>query len=271
VSRSKISWIALSVFAWIDNVNVLFASLKGAYPFAVVIAAWAIVAHFQLFPAYIIPSPFTVMTIFVAMVWDGTLLTYTAVSFFNATVGLVLGASLGILLGFLCAIRRGIYDFFVPLISAVYPVPTIVWVPLALLWFGFSTGSLIFVVFLGCFFNVFYNALAGIRNINPIYVRAARNLNLEGWDYFREVIVWGSFPYLLTGLRLAVGQSWRVIVGAEMLAATVKGLGWFLWISSEFFKYEQVFVGIVMIAIVGLFIERVLFRSVERATIDKWY
>lgn len=249
----------------------VYASLRTAYPFAVVIAIWALIARLELFPAYFIPSPWTVMAVFAGMVWDGTLLKYTAISFFNASVGLALGASLGIFLGFLCAVKRQVYDFFVPLISAVYPVPTIVWVPLALLWFGFSAGSLVFVVFLGCFFNVFYNALAGIRNINPIYVRAARNLKLEGWDYFREVIVWGSFPYLLTGLRLAVGQSWRVIVGAEMLAATVKGLGWFLWISSEFFKYEQVFVGILMIGIVGFLLEKVVFRSIERVTIERWY
>jgi len=245
--------------------------VKRLYPFAVVFLIWGLVARFETFPQYLIPPPEKVVRLFFEMLADGRLVKFAAISFKNAFIGFLLGSSLGIVLGAFCALRKGVYDFFVPLVSAAYPIPSIVWVPLSLLWFGFSERSLIFVVFLACFFNVFYNALAGIRNINPTYIRAAKNLNLNGWVYFREVVFFGSFPYLLTGLRLAVGQSWRVIVGGEMLASTVKGLGWFLWISSEFFRYDQVFVGIMTIGLIGLILENVVFKTIERKTVQQWY
>lgn len=240
-------------------------------PFIAVVFIWWLISYFKFFPDYFFPSPADVFFLFFKMIFDGSLLKYTAISLLNAFAGFSLGVLFGLLLSGLCAASAKAYNFFYPILSAFYPIPTIIWVPLSLLWFGFSITSIIFVVFLASFFAIFYNSLAGIKNINPVYKRAALNLNLRGFAYFKEVFFWGSFPFVLVGLRLAMGASWRVIVGAEMLSATSHGLGWFLWRSSEFFRYDQVFVGIITIAIVGVLLEKFIFLEIEKKTIARWY
>ena len=209
--------------------NILLRAIKTIYPFATVLVLWHFISYIELFPSFFFPAPKDVLILFFKMLIDGSLLKFTAITFSSGAIGFFIGAVAGLVLAALCATKTYIRDFFFPLISAAYPIPAIVWVPISLLWFGFSVKSLIFVVFLASFFNVFYTTFTGIKSINPVYVRAAQNLNLKGFAYFREIIVFGSFPFIVAGMRLAVGASWRVIVGAEMFATTVKGLGWFLW------------------------------------------
>lgn len=249
----------------------LLRALKTTYPFATVLALWHLLSYVELFPAYFLPPPTKVLVLFFTMLLDGSLIKFTAVTFAAGTAGFLIGAIVGLVLAVLCTAKTYIRDFFLPLISAAYPIPAIIWVPISLLWFGFSVKSLIFVVALASFFNVFYNTFIGIKSINPVYVRVAQNLNIKGFAYFREIIVFGSLPFLIAGMRLAVGASWRVIVGAEMLATTVKGLGWFLWRASEFFRYDQVFVGMITIGIVGLLLENVVLKKIEKKTLDVWY
>lgn len=260
---------------FVRNVRGLMKLLRrwasGFLPFFVVFVFWEAVVALKFFPRYILPAPHDVIALMIKLLAEGDLLEQSWISFQNALIGLFLGAILGLAISVACAFNRRVHDFFMPLVSAAYPVPTIIWVPLALLWFGFNSKSLIFVVALGSFFTMFYNMLIGLKSINPLYTKMARNLELGKWDYFREIIVFGSFPYLLSGLRLSMGWSWRIIIGAEMLAGTVKGLGWFLWISSEFFKYTEVFVGMLTIALIGWLSEKLIFEFLEKRTIKRWY
>lgn len=249
----------------------LIRTLKTVYPFATVLLLWHFISYIELFPKFFFPAPAKVLALFFSMLMDGSLIKFTAITFMGGATGFLIGAVAGLALATLCTAKTYIRDFFFPLISAAYPVPAIVWIPISLLWFGFSVKSLIFIVFLASFFNVFYNTYIGIKNINPVYVRAAQNLDLKGFAYFREIIIFGSFPFIVAGMRLAVGASWRVIVGAEMLTGTVKGLGWFLWRGSEFFRYDQVFVGMITIGIVGLLLENLVLRQIEKRTLDIWY
>lgn len=244
--------------------------LAGTLPFLALGLAWEAVSRFGIFPPYFFPAPGAVLSSFVRLLWEGGLLQMTGKTLATGLLGFLMGSSVALGLATLCAFSRRAEEFFFPLVSVFYPIPGIVWVPLALLWFRFSPASVVFVVALAAFFQVFYTALTGIKNINPVYVRAAQSLGIRGFGYFREIILLGTLPFLLTGIRLAVGASWRVVVGAEMLAATVEGLGWFLWQSTQFFQYVNVYASILTIGLVGVLLEALLIRQIERRTVGRW-
>ncbi len=240
-------------------------------PFLIVFFLWELIVYFKFVPAYIMPPPHKILTLMWQMAFNGTLGRLALISFKNAFIGLSIGSSIGILLSAICAFHKKSYDFFTPLISASYPVPTIIWVPLALLWFGFNSISLIFVISLGCFFATFYNTSVGLKSINPLYIKIAKNLHFSKWMYLKEIVFFSSLPHLLSGLRLAVGRSWQIVIGAEMMAGTIEGLGHFLWLNSEFFKYTEVFVGMFAISLIGLLTEKILFDYLENISVKKWY
>ncbi len=245
--------------------------LKKVYPFLTVLALWWLVVHFKLFPEFFLPSPEKTFLLFWEMISEGSLLVFVGVSFANFLKGFFLGSVFALILATLCGFNKAIKDFFYPLINAIYPIPIIAWVPFTLLWFGFSSASIISLVFLASFFYIFYNTLAGIENINPTYIKVAKNLGLKHWNYYKEVVIFGTFHFILPGIKLAVGAAWRVLIGAEMLALTSKGLGWFIWRGKEFYRYDQVLVGIITIALIGLALEKLILQNIEKATLQKWY
>jgi len=244
---------------------------KNIFPFAIVLLLWQIFSFLNIFPDYFFPAPKSVLLLFFTMIFNGSLLKLIAITLLNGFIGLLIGGSLALFLVILSAKYEYIGTFFFPLVCAGYPIPGIVWVPLSLIWFGFSVQGVIFVVSLVAFFNFYYNAYSGIKNINPIYLKVAQNLNIKGWKYAWEILFLGSFPFMLNGLRMAVGASWRVVIGAEMLTTTTKGLGWFLWRANEFFSYNQVFVVILSIAAVGFLLEKTISKTIEKKTLEVWY
>ena len=248
-----------------------FKVLKNNYAFGVVFLIWWFISYFKIFPQYFFPSPFDVFALFFKTLFDGELLKLVLISLTNCFLGFALGFIVATLFVFLSVNSKHFKQFILPLVRATYPIPKIAWLPLFLLWFGFSFKSLVFLVALTSFFDIFYNFLAGIENVNVEYKRAGKSLGLSGYKYFKEILFWGSFPFILTGIRLAIGSSWRVTVAIEMLASTVHGLGWFLWRASEFFRYDQVFVSIITIALVGLCLEKFLIKVIEEKTINIWY
>jgi len=244
---------------------------KNIFPFATALMMWQIFSSLNIFPEYFFPSPKNVLGLFFTMLFNGSLIKLTALTLFNGLIGFLIGGGIALVLVVLSAKYKYVGDFFFPLVSAGYPIPGIVWVPLSLIWFGFSLQSIIFVVSLASFFNFYYNAYSGIKNINPIHIKVAKNLNIKGFKYVWEILFLGSFPFMLNGLRMAIGASWRVIIGAEMLTTTVKGLGWFLWKANEFFNYTQVFVVILTIALVGVLLEKIILKTIEKKTLEVWY
>jgi NitT/TauT family transport system permease protein len=244
---------------------------KNIFPFIIVLLLWQFFSFLNIFPDYFFPAPKNVLGLFFAMIFDGSLLKLIAITLFYGLVGFLIGGIIALFLVILSVKYKYIGSFFFPLVSAGYPIPGIVWVPLSLIWFGFTIQSIIFVVSLASFFNFYYNAYSGIKNINPLYLKVAKNLNIKGFKYVWEILILGSFPFILNGLRMAVGASWRVIIGAEMLTTVTKGLGWFLWRANEFFNYNQVFLVILSIALVGFLLEEIILRTIERRTLEIWY
>ena len=126
--------------------------------------------------------------------------------------------------GLLVGRFRAVREYVDPVIRSLYPIPGIAWIPLAILWFGLGNTAVMFVVFIAEFFPLYFNTEAGARNINPILVDAARCFGAKRLTLLRRVILPASIPYIITGMRIALGGAWRMIVAGEMLASQ-SGIG----------------------------------------------
>jgi ABC-type nitrate/sulfonate/bicarbonate transport system permease component len=135
-------------------------------------------------------------------------------SFVRAIAGFVLAAALAIPMGLLVGRNRAVREYLEPVIRLLYPIPGIAWIPLAILWFGLTDKAVIFVVFIAEFFAMFFNTEAGARAINPLLIDAARCYGARGFTLVRRVILPATIPYIITGLRIALGGAWRMIVAA---------------------------------------------------------
>ena len=150
------------------------------------------------------------------------------------------------------------------------PIPALAWVPIFMVWFGTGEASTISVVFIGGFFAVVYNTHKGVTSIGVPYIWATETMGASRRDLFLKVLIPGSLPYIMTGLKIGMGQAWRAMVGAEMLAATQWGLGFMIFEAREFLLTDVSFAGIGMIALIMFVLEHGLFATLEQKTIVRW-
>jgi ABC-type nitrate/sulfonate/bicarbonate transport system permease component len=190
-------------------------------------------------------------------------------SFARAVMGFFLAAALAIPMGLLIGRNRVAREYLEPVIRLLYPIPGIAWIPLAILWFGLTDKAVVFVVFMAEFFAVFFNTEAGARAINPLLIDAARCYGARGFTLAWRVILPATIPYIITGLRIALGGAWRMIVAAEMLAAKT-GVGFVLIQARYQFRAADLMMAMILISVVGFGTEKLIVRTLERRTIGKW-
>jgi NitT/TauT family transport system permease protein len=146
------------------------------------------------------------------------------------------------------------YALFNPLVQILRPIPPIAYIPLAILWFGLGNPPAFFLISLGSFFPVLMNTIAGVRHVDSIYLRAARNLGASEWTLFRRVMVPAAMPYILAGVRIGIGVAFIVVIVAEMIAVN-SGLGYRILEAREYFWSDKVIAGMVSIGLAGLGID----------------
>jgi ABC-type nitrate/sulfonate/bicarbonate transport system permease component len=190
-------------------------------------------------------------------------------SFMRAIVGFALAAALAIPLGLVVGRSRSVREYLEPVIRLLYPIPGIAWIPLAILWFGLTYKAVVFVVFIAEFFALFFNTEAGARSINPVIIDAARCYGASGFTLVWRVILPATIPFIITGMRIALGGAWRMIVAAEMLAAKT-GVGFVLMQARYQFRAADLMMAMILISIVGFTTEKMIVRTLERRTIGKW-
>ena len=190
-------------------------------------------------------------------------------SLLRAVSGFSVAAAFAIPLGLLVGRIRAVREYVDPVIRSLYPIPGIAWIPLAILWFGLGNTAVIFVVFIAEFFPLYFNTEAGARSINPILVDAGRCFGATRLTLFRRVILPASIPYIITGMRIALGGAWRMIVAGEMLASQT-GIGSVLMESRFQFRANDLMMAMVLISIVGFATEKLLIGTLEKKTTQKW-
>ena len=212
-----------------------------------------------------VPAPSDIAVRFWQVTASGELAVHVGVTLWRAFAGFLIGSLPAIAVGLLMAMFRPVRIVIDPLIAALFPIPKIALMPLLLLAFGFGDASKIALVAIGVFFPVIVNTYAGAAHIDRIYWDVARNYGASQYVMFTRVVFFGALPMIFTGLRIALAVSFIILVAAEFVASKV-GIGYLIWNSWELLQVDMMFVGIVVIGILGL-ITSALFQELERLVI----
>lgn len=215
------------------------------------------------------PRPGDVLRGIVELAQKGLLVKYIVASLFRVTMGFTLAVLVGVPAGLLLGWFQKLFFAFNPMIQVLRPISPIAWIPVAILWFGVDDRAPVFLIFLASVFPITVSAMAAVQNIQPVYIRAARNFGVGRVELFRRVIFPATLPQILTGLRIALGIAWLVVVAAEMIAVN-SGLGYLIIDARNAGKrYDLVVAGMVMIGLIGLVLD-LLVRKVETFDEVRW-
>jgi NitT/TauT family transport system permease protein len=243
---------------------------RTAVTLLVAAALYEAVARSGVFPAVLLPTLPKVANALVASLADGTMLHHAGSTLYRVMLGFGLAILTGIPLGILMARFRPVENFFLPLASALMPIPSLAWVPVFILWFGLGNTVSILVVFYAATFPMLLNTWSGVRSVNPLWLRAAGAMGANEQALFWKVIIPGASPFIITGLRQAFLRAWIAVVGAEALAASDWGLGWVIFDAKEFLNADLMLASLVVIGAIGFVFERLVFGSLERTTVLRW-
>jgi NitT/TauT family transport system permease protein len=185
---------------------------------------------------------------------------------FAFVIASIVGVTVGILMG-----RFAFWEgFFVPLLSVMLPIPALAWTPLAVIWFGNGDQTVILVTAFASFLPIAMAVWTGVKTINPVWIRAAQSMNADKMTIFRTVVLPGSLPMILSGMRIGLARAWRAGVGAESLAGIRWGLSAGIFDAQEYLDTAFMMVAIAVLGIFGYLLEKVLFQPIESRTIIKW-
>ncbi len=238
-------------------------------PFAVLLALWAVlVPYFDVNPR-IFPHLSAVIQAGWELVQDGSLFTHIGASLLRVVVGTMLALLASIPLGIAMGVSPLVSAFLTPLFRFFSVLAGIAWIPIATLWFGYGFGAITFVIFNAVFFIVTYNTLLGVSTIPRQVRNAAASLGAGRWSMLTEVLLPGALPNIVTGIRTGLGFAWRGLIAAEMIA-TNAGLGYMLFVARDFYKTEVIVLGMIVIGILWLLLDRLVLAPLERATIERW-
>ena len=243
---------------------------RAATSILVVAALYEAVARSGYFAPALMPTLPTVANTFVGMLLDGSMFIHAAFTLYRVMCGFSLAVAFGMPLGVLMGRFRPVEHFVLPLASALMPIPSLAWIPLFILWFGLGNTVTILIVFYAAFFPMLLNTWTGVRSVNPIWLRAAGAMGADERNLFWKVIVPGASPFIIAGLRQSFLRSWIAVIGAEMLAASNWGLGWVIFDAQQFLNADVMLSSILVIGLIGFAAERLVFGSLERATIYRW-
>jgi NitT/TauT family transport system permease protein len=185
---------------------------------------------------------------------SGEMLHDAVSSLYRVVVGFLVGAGLALPLGLLMGARPRVYALFNPLLQVLRPIPPIAYIPLAILWFGLGNPPSVFLIAIGAFFPVLMNTIAGVRQVDGIFLRAAQNLGVGSWTLFRRVIMPAATPYILAGVRIGIGTAFIVVIVSEMIAVN-DGLGFRILEAREFMWSDKIIAGMLTIGLLGLAID----------------
>lgn len=233
------------------------------------VVLWQFLAASGFWNETLFPAPTAVYESLAAGIKDGSLVVAIAASskrlFLGYGISLLIGVPLGLLLG-----RKLWLDHTIgSLAVGLQALPSICWLPLAVLWFGLSETAMQFVIVMGSFMSLTLAIRDGVRNIPPLYIQAARVLGAEGWRFYRYVLFPASMPAILTGAKLGWSFAWRSLMAAELLYVTT-GIGSTLMMGRELHDMALVVASMLVIVVIGLLFDRVIFQTCERYIRIRW-
>ena len=237
--------------------------------YLIIVGLWQGITSLKLWPEYIFPSPFGVLKTLVSGFEDKTFIIGILVSMKRILIGYGLSIVAGLSIGLLIGRIKTLDETFGSLVLGFQALPSICWLPLALLWFGLSESAMLAIVILGSLFSIIIGADTGVKNIPPIYTRAAKTMGAKGFQLYMKVILPAALPSIISGFKQGWSFAWRSLMAAELLYVGL-GLGHLLMMGRELNDMNQVIAVMVVIIIIGIVVDRLIFARIENKVRERW-
>ena len=229
---------------------------------------WLAVDVLELCKSYTVPSPMGVGQRFIELCQDGTLFEATGNSLARGIVGFVIAVVIGALLGLLIHHFKYLQKNLKPMILGMQTLPSVCWVPFSILWFGLSTQAILFVVVMGAAFSVSISVDNAIKNVPPIYTKAALTMGATKRQLYKNVILPTCLPELISGLKQGWSFAWRALLAGEVMTTSI-GLGQTLITGRDLADINQVMLVMLVIVLVGIVIDKCIFSTIEHRILKK--
>lgn len=238
------------------------AVLPGGLALAL-LAAWEVLGRAGVIPTFFFPLPSTIARTVWESISDGVMLRHLGTTLMRVVPGLVAGGLAGLLLGLAMGASRTLRRAIDPFIAAAHPMPKITLLPLLMILFGIGEVSKVLVVAIAAFFPMVINTMVGVRQISPLYLEVAESYGASRRKIFTRVMLPGSLPMTLSGVRLSANVAFLITIAIEILTAD-RGLGALIWLSWEILRVDLLYAALVVTAAVGLAINLGLQRLTDR-------
>ncbi len=238
-------------------------------PVVIFLGAWEFIARLNLIPGEIFFPPFSeVMREFYSLLASGVLGHNFLSSLMRVLIGFVAGSFAGLLVGTAMGWKDIVNKSLSPLVSLIYPIPALGWLPLLMLWLGIGEALPIAIIFICAFFPMAYNTATGIRAVDKNYIQVAKTLGASDVKILTSIIMPLALPNIFTGLRLESGMAWRVVIAAEMVAIP-SGIGALMMKAESLMRMDIIIVCLIVLAVMCFIFEK-FFASLERKLTGHW-
>ena len=237
--------------------------------YVILVIIWQAIATADIWPNTIFPSPLEVAEDLAYGVADGSLFFGIGTSMVRLIIGLAIAIAGGVVLGIFMARIEIVNQTIGSLVLGLQSIPSIAWVPLAILWFGLTDAGIIFVTAIGAIFAVTINTYTGVKNIDPNYIAAARNMGAKGSQLITAVLLPAAFPYMISGFKQGWAFAWRGVIGAELLFSFL-GLGFLLNVGRQLTDVSQVIAIMLVIMGIGVLVDGFVFKKIENKVMFRW-
>ena len=246
-----------------------FPALRSFVPFIPLLIAWTLVTELAVFPRVFLPGPVDVVNAFGALTYKGVLTQYLEDSVVRlavgATFGIALGIPLGVLVGLSDRVRRAVW----PLLLFFQAIGDIAWLPILLVWFGFSLTTMTLVIVYTVLFPIVLNTSLGVRSVSTDLHRAALSLGASKLRVIWEVVLPGALPNIMTGLRNGLGYGWRALIATEIIVGT-SGIGFMMFDARRAGSVVEILLGMVVLGTLWYVVDSWVLAPIERATGKRW-
>ncbi|MDG5788553.1 ABC transporter permease [Evansella sp. AB-P1] len=244
----------------IKHLNKLF---NVVIAFVLVIAVWQLVIIIGDYPEALLPSPLAVGSGIISLIQDGTLFEHLRVSMFRFLSGYLTAAVVAVVLGLILGQTTRVWGIVDPIVQVVRPVAPVAWAPFIVLWFGIGNMPAIVVIFIAAFFPILLSTVSAVKKLDRTYLKLAQNLEIKQPAMMYKIILPAAFPFIVNGLRIAVGTGWIFLVAGEMIGAQ-SGLGYLIVDSRNALNLDLVLAGIFFIGILGFILNSLI------GVFEKW-
>ncbi len=262
---------AMSVFTKREGANSITQSawLRRTIFYLLLLILWQVIALAGIWPDYLFPGPLAVLGALVNGFQNGQYLQASLLSLQRLAIGYGISLVIGLILGLLLGRSRLLEQTLGSLILGLQALPSVCWLPLAILWLGLTDQAIIFVVVMGALFSITLGVDAGVKNTPPIYIKAARNLGARGVALSTQVILPSAMPAILNGLKQGWTFAWRSLMAGELLFYSLS-LGNLLQTGRDLNDASQIMAVMLVIIAIGVAIDSLIFGPIERRVRDRW-